>query len=177
MPLTDLRLPNASADVVAVFDKNFNQVFVNARPIKAMISEQAKVMEHPIETGAVITDHRIIQPVEIELSLILIASDYRNVYQQIKQLYRAGEILTVQTRTDTYQNMLIQKLPHDEDPEMFDVVALALGLKEAQFVTAQFGTLPASKVRDATDASTTQKGQQTTKTDPNPSILYNTFGG
>ena len=175
MPLTNLKVPNASADVVAIFDKNFNQVFENARPIKAMVNEDSKVMEHPIETGSVITDRQVFLPVAIELSMILTPDSYRDTYQQIKQLWRRGEILTVQTRTDTYFNMLIQKPPHDEDPELFDVIALALSLKEAQFVTAQYGTLPASKVANKTDASTVQKGQQNT-TDDNPSILYGWWG-
>ncbi len=32
-------------------------------------------MEHPVESGIIITDHRIILPVEIELSLILTSSN------------------------------------------------------------------------------------------------------
>lgn len=160
MPLNNVLVPNASADIVAVFDDNFNQVFVNGRPIKAIVNEDSKVMEHPVETGATITDHSIILPVEIELSLILSADEYRNVYQQIKQVFFGRRLLTVQTKTDSYRNMLIQKLPHDEDPELFNVIALALSLKEVLFVTPQFGTLPASKVANKSNASTVNRGEQ-----------------
>lgn len=170
MPLNNVNVPNASADVVAVFDNNFNQVFVNGRPIKAMVNEDSKVMEHPVETGATITDHSIILPVEIELSLILKKEEYRNTYQQIKRLFKERTLLTVQTKTDSYQNMLIQKIPHDEDPELFDVIALAISLKEVQFVTAIFGTLPASKVANKANASTVDKGEQQPKT-ATPSII------
>jgi len=164
MPLLNVLVPNASADIVAVFDDQFNQVFTNGRPIKAMINEDSKVMEHPVETGATITDHSVILPVEIELSLILSAGEFRNIYQQIRQLFFQRKLLTVQTKTDSYRNMLIQKLPHDEDPELFNVIALALSLKEVLFVTPQFGTLPPSKVENKSNASTVQKGQQQPKT-------------
>ena len=107
MPLIDALIPNASADVVAVFDQDFNQVFENARPIKAAVNEESKIMDHPLETGATISDHQIFLPIGIELSLILSRDDYRSVYQQIKQLFRTNSILTVQTRTDSYPNMLI----------------------------------------------------------------------
>lgn len=174
MPLTNVKIPNASADVVAVFDQNFNQVLTLARPIKAALRETSQVMKHPVETGVVITEHMIIDPIGIELSMVLVSTDYRNTYQQIKQLFKAGALLTVQTKTDSYQNMLISKLPHDEDPEMFDVIALALSLEEAQFVEAQFGSLPASKVANKSNASTIQKGAQIPKTQT-PSILYQVF--
>lgn len=163
MALLDTLIPNASADIVAVFDENFSQVFENARPVKAMVKEYAKVMEHPIETGATITDHRVIQPIEIELSMILASDDYRSVYQQIRQLYLDATLLTVQTKTATYENMLISEMPHDEDPDQFDSVILALRMKEVDFVTATFGTLPASKVANPVNASTTQSGEKQSK--------------
>lgn len=169
MPLTNLRIPSASADVVAVFDENFNQVFANARAIKANVNEYSKVMEHPVEDGTTITDHTVVQPTEIELSLMLIV-DPRSVFQQIKQLYLTRTLLTVQTRSDSYTSMLISDMPHDEDPDIFNVLPLALKLKEVIFVTAQFGTLPAKKVKDKNMASTSQKGEQ--QTTPTPSIAF-----
>lgn len=181
MALIDTLIPNASADVVAVFDENFNQVFENARPIKAAVNEESKIMDHPLETGATISDHQIFLPISIELSLILSRDDYRSVYQQIKQVFRTNTVLTVQTRTDSYPNMLIEKMPHDEDPELFDVIAVALSLRQADFITPQYGTLSSSKVANKSDAATVDKGEQLGKDAPAsssaPSILKEYFGG
>ena len=55
-------------------------------------------MEHPVESGAVITDHRIVMPIEIDLSLILASADYTDVYKAIRQYYYAATLLTIQTR-------------------------------------------------------------------------------
>ncbi len=144
-------------DVVAIYDQNFNQVFKNARPIKAVVKPDSKLMEHPIETGATITDHRITLPVEIELSLILTASTYKESYQQIQQLFNDATLLSVQTKANIYYNQLIQSLPHEEAPETFDIITLALKLKEVQFSSAQFQQF---SPKDPNKASTVDKGTQ-----------------
>lgn len=149
--------PTNSQDVVAVLNSDFQQVFEKARAIKATILRASKAMEHPLETGATITDHRIVLPVNIELSMILASDDYRAVYQQVRDLFMRGDLLTVQTRVDSFASMLIEKMPHDETPDMLDGVALALSLKEAQFVQPQFSAL---KVAQPKDSNTVKKGQQ-----------------
>jgi hypothetical protein len=188
MPLNSAFVPNASSDVVGVFDQNtFEQVFSAARPIKVSVKETARAMEHPVETGATITDHLVIDPNEIELSVFLISrgnlSDYRSVYQQLVQFRKNATLLSVQTRTDTYANMLILDISHDEDAAIFDAVAVGVKLKEVLFVTPQYGNLPAANVADKKNSSTVDRGEQQTNasSDQAPSILYggleSIFGG
>lgn len=150
-------VPTAAQDVVAVLNANFEQVFEKARALKATVMRASKAMEHPLETGATITDHRIVLPVSVELAMILSSEDYRAVYQQVRDLFIKGELLTVQTRVDSFPSMLIEKMPHDETPEMFDGVALALSLKEAQFVQPQFSTI---KVEKPKNSATVKQGQK-----------------
>jgi|SRR6185437_2186601 len=130
-------------DDVAVYDQTtFLQVFSRARALKATIKQEAKVMEHPVETGAVITDHRIILPTEIELSMIVQARDYSDTYRNIKQYFLNGTLLTVQTNADVYANQLIAGMPHEEDPDQHSTLTVALKLKQVQFAQAQYGILP-----------------------------------
>lgn len=177
---TNPQIATASSDVVAVFTSEFQQVFERARPIKATIKESAKVFEHPLETGATITDHRIIMPIEIELSLILQSSDYRSVYQNIKQLFLNADLLVVQTKSGVYDNQLISAMPHEEDPEQYDAITMALTLKQAQFVTPQFSGLPPRAVRNPSNASTASRGEQqptqsTSTADRDSSLLFRVF--
>lgn len=156
-------IPSFNVDSVAVFTQDYTQVFRGGRPIKAVVKENSKLMEHPIESGAVVTDHRILLPIEIELSLILRPDEYRETYNQIKQLYEEGTFLIVQTRSGIYTNQLIQGLPHEEDPTIFDTITIALSLKQVQMVTAQYTTTP----RNPKNSSTTQRGVlQTTEATP-----------
>lgn len=152
--------PTNAQDVVAVLAADFSQVFPNAQALKVAIGRASKAMEHPLETGATITDHRIILPITAELSVILSSTDYKAVYQQIGDLFRRGELLTVQTRVESFPSMLIEKMPHEETGDMFDGVAVAISLKEAKFVTPQFSTLPPSKVGRPKDSDSVKRGQQ-----------------
>lgn len=149
-------IPQFGIDVVSVYTLDFTRVFPDAHIIKANIKEESKLMEHPLETGAVATDHRIILPVEIELSIILSVETYRETYKAIKQLYTNATLLTVQTKADVYESQLIQGLPHDEDASLFDTIAIALKLKEVLFVKPEYGLVP----RNATQKSTVDKGTQ-----------------
>ena len=172
-------IATSSKDLVGVFNQSFTQVFEKARPLKATIKEEAKVFEHPIETGATITDFRIIQPIEIEISLMLNSEDYKSVYQQIRQLFLNGELLVVQTKAGVYDNQLIQAMPHEEDPAQYDAITLGLKLKQAQFVTPQFATLPRRQVRNKSNSSTVARGEQqktsqTTST-RSPTVLFGVF--
>jgi hypothetical protein len=159
MALTEIistLLPSFATDDVAVFTQDFTQVFAKARALKATVKESAKLMEHPVESGAIITDHRIILPVEIELSLILASSDYQNVYKQIRSFYLNSTFLTVQTRAGIYYNQIIESMPHEEDPSYYDVLTLALNLKQVQIVTAQFGV----QTKNPSNGNTTRRGTQ-----------------
>lgn len=170
------QIATASADVVAIFDQNFRQLFELARPIKATVKEDSKLMEHPLENGATIIDHSIILPVEIELSLIPKRGEYRDVYLRIRQAFRNRDLLVIQTKTGLYENQIIQSVPHEEDPELYDTIGIALKLREAQFVSAQFGKLPPKAVRNPAHASTVDKGQQQpTTSSRNSSILFGVF--
>lgn len=156
-------------DTVAVFTQDFTQVFQNARAIKAVVKEQSKVMEHPVESGAVITDHRIVLPVEVELSLILTPAVYRETYDQINQYYLEGTLLVVQTRSGVYLNQLINSMPHEEDTNLFNTITLVLGLKEVQTVVAKYTTTP----RNPKNTNTKQRGiqQPTAATGSQNSVL------
>jgi hypothetical protein len=149
-------LPSFAFDTVAVFTQEFEQVFVDARAIKAVVKEQAKVMEHPLENGAVITDHRVILPVEIELSLILTPDSYQDTYKAIRSYYLNGTLLVVQTRTGIYENQLISSIPHEETPEQYNAISLNLSLRQALFVIPEFAITPLN----SSDFTTVDRGQQ-----------------
>ena len=156
-------LPTHAYDQVAIFNQSFEQVFPRARTIKAIIKEEAKLMEHPLETGATIVDHRIILPVECELTMMLQAADYQDTYRQIKQLYLSAELLIVQTKSSVYYNQLISSMPHEENPEQYDAITLELGLKEAQFATTRFDYVPANPKQSSTVNRGTQQPKTTTQ--------------
>lgn len=156
-------------DVVGIYDNDtFDQIFNTARPVKANINRQAKVMEHPIESGALVQDFIIILPVEIELSLLLTGDEYAATYQAIKNYFLTGTQVSIQTRADVFPNMLIQGMPHEESPDMFDVIPLALKFKQIQQVLVQYQQLSATQTTQPQDQSTVNAGAK----QPQESALY-----
>lgn len=181
-----------TADVVMVTRADTGaQVFAAARPMQANVYEVAELMEHPLEDGSNVTDHIVYRAVEIELPLMITGVDLPSVFAEIRELYLAGEVLAVQTRTGTYASMVIQALPHDEKPDELDAVTVGLQLKEAKFIKTQYaGAIAPAQVapptpadpRPASRVSTVRRGAQQTQP-PAPaveargSILYRAFGG
>lgn len=157
-------------EVVGVFGDGFAPMFEGATSMKAQIDRKSKVMQHPLENGASIIDHRVILANEIQLMLVLSGVNYRNIYKQIVTAYLAGTMLTVQTRVDSFPKMFIAAMPHEETPEMTSAVQVALSLQEAQFALTTFQTMTPRK---ASNTSTVKRGEQAPKT----SVAYDIFAG
>ncbi|CAB4132131.1 hypothetical protein UFOVP138_54 [uncultured Caudovirales phage] len=157
-----------SADLIAIFDASFNQAFTMARPLKVNVNVQSKLCDHPIETGATMSDFRIALPTEIELSLVCTGADYKGVYQSIRDAYNNGQSFILVTKADTYYNLMIQAMPHEETPDMFDVIAIALKLREILIVDTLYQPFTAKKVAKKTDVSTVKTGE----TIPAPTASY-----
>lgn len=147
--------PSAAMDVVGVFTKDLVQVFKNARPLKVSPKPSVKLMEQPIETGVVITDHRILLPIEIELSLIFRGTDYRDTYNEIWELKNKSTILTVQTMERTFENMVIMDMPSEESVNIFNTITMALKLREVLFADTQTKFAP----KNPTKSNTVDRGQ------------------
>lgn len=154
--------PTAAIDVVAVLGPGFSPIFSAARPLTASVFEDARLMEHPLETGAVIADHIVFKPMEIELPMACVGElAYRSTYAAIRAAFFAGTLLTVRTRTGMYANMVLLEMPHEETPNAFDAVILRLRLREAKFVTPKTG-LSETQVADPAQSSTVNRGNQQT---------------
>jgi hypothetical protein len=154
---------NKQVDVVGIWNQSYEQFVPNARVMKCSINEPTKNMEHPVETGSVITDHRVVLPIEISLTIIMDPEFYVDQYRRIKHALKTAEIFYLHTRVGIFKNQMIVGIPHEEDPSMYDTISMNLTMKEVQLVEATFQPLPARKVEQKTNASTVNKGQINTK--------------
>lgn len=162
MAILNALIPSASGDIVSIIEADTgNQVFQGARPMKVTVSESARLLAHPIESGGSVVDHRIILPISLSVSMILESRTYRATYQEIRQLFRDSIRLSVQTKTDTYFNLYLQDIPHEEDPALFDTITIVLQFIETRIATVQVVALSPAAVLSANDSSTVDRGQQT----------------
>lgn len=154
-------LAGSNVDIVGIYSDT-SQVYVQARPLKASVRETSKVMDHPVETGVVLSDHHIINPVEIDLPLFVPATAYASVYQQIKTDFLAATLLTVKTPVNVYGSLIIADMPHEEAPEHFNAVIMGLHLKQVLFeVPGSTQPLPVNyRPAAAANQNTVQSGLQ-----------------
>lgn len=153
----------AKIDIVGVLDQEtLQQVFPQARPMKATVRETAKVMDYPVETGVTLSDHRISNPTEIELITIINSDSYESAYQAIRNIWKNATLLSVQTRTGTYRNMIISDMPHEEDPDMFNAITQAIRFREVIMVVpssiAASGSIANYAPRNPVDQSMQPRG-------------------
>lgn len=169
----------SAQDVTGVFDANLNQVFPGARPMRALVRDVASFPKQPLESGASVSDNRIFEPIEIELSMILTPETVEDIYQQMRTAYQSTTALSVQTLVQTYPDMYIQGLPFDATPAVFDTISVSLKLRQIQFVEAQYAALPASRVAKPGNSSTVHTGQRTPQaaTPAQTSVAYGLFHG
>ncbi|CNI48481.1 phage baseplate protein [Yersinia pekkanenii] len=147
-------------EILGIYDNDFNLMFENAINMKASIFEGSKLMEHPIEDGSTKTDHKIILPVEIEITLWIPEEHYKDTHAIIKQALHSDSSFQVNTRVGVYSNMMLSEMPHEEAPEQSGAIIITLSLKEAVIVTTQYQALTSRKVKDPKDTSTVNRGEQ-----------------
>lgn len=156
---------SGALDVVGIFDQeSFTQLFRNARPLKAGLRPSSQLMNHPAETGVILSDHKVVNQLEIEMQLLISAEFYGSVYQQIKAAYDKSTLLIVQTRSGVNDNMIIQEMPTEEKPEVYNALVMTLRLKEVFFAPAPSTYDP----EDPTNDDTVRSGQQQGKVAPTP---------
>lgn len=169
-------LASFAEDVVAVFDEGFDQLFADARPLKANVKEGQKLMEHPVETGSIITDHRVIKPYEIDLAMVLTPETYANTYQQIKSVLIGIKAVQIQTMTDLYSNLFIEDMPHEENPEHFDTITMVLKFKQVIFATPSSSALPNVGNQTGKPATATETKNATETTEKSSAAYDLIFG-
>lgn len=141
--VVELLTSSTRIDVVQILDQQtMTQVFSSARPLRAEIKEIAKVSKYPLETGSISADNRVSLPTEINILVLIPATAYASVYPQIRTAWQNATLLAVQTRTGVYKNMVLEGIPHVEEPEMFSSVSMELRLSEFIQVSSSAASSP-----------------------------------
>jgi hypothetical protein len=186
MAFPDIDRSLFSADVVQIRKSGETEsAYPSARPVKATVSETARLMTHPLEDGTPIADHRIRLPNAITLIIIIdpklftfrpidlefgFLQTYKDTYQRIKDDFDKNQKFTIQTKAGSYENMYLQGIPHEEDATQFDTITIILDFLEAKFAKVQTQELAPPDVQNANDTSTMNTGEQTT-TESKGSVL------
>ncbi len=142
--------------MIALFDKNHGQLFPDAQIVKMRVIENAKMMQHPVESGTVITDYKVVMPAQIILTIYLVRGAYRNTFAMIHRAYLKSTEMSLQDRAHYYSKLVISEMPHEESAEVFDGIILTLHLTEVLTVKPKSVTI--TKARKAKHTPTKSRG-------------------
>ena len=130
------------------------------------VKETSTPTKYAVEDGTNRNDHIIYNPTEIAMRFT-IAGDVSQLFNAIKQTYTDRALVTVQTRTDVYADMIVTGIPQDQSGASMDAVMLDISLSEWREVVPEYGELTQSRVAKPEQSSTVKRGSQaTTETPP-----------
>lgn len=151
--------------------------------VRAEHTKRTRITSHPVQTGANITDHAFIEPNELMLEIAMsdamrdkVAGQFgtgdgrsQKAYETLVAMQKARQPLTVVTRLETYNNMLIENISVPDDNKTIYGLSATVTLKEIFIV--EVGTTTVSARPQTTN--TTQGGdlQAESTEDKNESTL------
>lgn len=164
---------------VAIYDGerevlNGNFLF-SSSVLSANISDDSQLCEHPLESGAVVSDHKIFNPIEIDIRLSLPSWQFSEIYRELLLLYSNSVKLRIKTKVEWYNNMVLTAIPHEEKAENFDKIVFDLHFKEVREITPQFIELEESNVKNPENSDTKKLGENATNNTKKSSMLVD-FG-
>lgn len=146
---------------ITVVDTETNEtIWDQAFHMNISTNPTATVARHPLETGSSVMDHRIIEPLQCTLSLMATKSTYRDLYSAIRAVHENSRLVNIHTRTRVCRNMAITAMPDEQNPDMYDALAIDITFEEMVFVTPSQGTMTSENTRNKADANTIQQGQK-----------------
>jgi len=132
---------------------------------------------HPIENGANITDHAVIEPAEISIEIGMTDCNGTGVsdkmFKSLQALQFSRQHITVVTRYRTYRNMLIMSMSVPDDFTTMNALKAMLMLREiptAGTAAVEVSARPSQQAHK-TGNSSSGSGSTVQPTPPNQSIL------
>lgn len=133
------------------------EVLTGLEIFKCNADVSAKLFEHPIETGAVIADHRILNPTGISLQVYIAINDELTL-KELSYYYTSGTPLKIRAGNDVINNAYIDTKPFELSGSCIDKTLYSISFKEAQEITPVYVGLKNS--RRKSNASRVNSGQK-----------------
>lgn len=146
---------------VALFENN-SEILTDCILMEVDATDDAKTMDHPIEDGAVVTDHIVFNPKQVTLRCVLPETSigYERALREIKILYEQSREVTVKIRSDVYSSLIMTGKPVRVAAETLERITYELSFKQIITAVSQYVPMPVSIVKHKQDASTISSGEK-----------------
>ena len=150
--------------IIQFFDNDTKEVIFkssNITSLDAKLNKQAT--KYQVEDGTERNNHIIEKAKEIDVSLVLTKADEKeNIasFQELLDYFNNNKLVTVQTKMNIYNNMLIEAIPHSESKDIFYGCTISMHLTEWREVKPEYGELKQEQVKDNKHSDTQKTGRQ-----------------
>lgn len=141
----------------AVYKDN-DEVLKGVQFLDGSVDDDAKLMDHPLENGAVITDHVVFNPNKASFSII-VDDDEQGALSEINEYYRNATPLTIKAKGELFPNMVICAKPFKMSSNYFNKTAYSLSMRAIQVAETQYVKMTTEQVKNPKDSSTVKSGQ------------------
>lgn len=133
-------LTNQSTDytTIAVLDNDtLAPLFESSHPMRVSVIDEKEPTVWQVETGEERSDHVVDKAIEVAIDFVLANENDVAQFNEMQDTYAGLKLVTIQTRMRSYENMLMQAMPHDETAEIGATVSVRFF--EWREVTPEYG--------------------------------------
>lgn len=129
---------------------NFNMWGITYSAAEVNIS--SSLAEHPIETGQVIMDTSIRNPIKAKVDIYMPTRFYTAVYDEIRTYFDTKKKIILLTKFGLYENMVLASMPYKLQANTVDRPVITLDLQEVREVEPEIQYIEADTVAPIEEA-------------------------
>lgn len=112
----------------------------------AEVNITSNIAEHPIETGQVIMDSAIRNPIKAKVNVYVPTMYYTTIYNEILSYFDTKKKIILLTKFGLYENMVLAAMPYRLQASTIDRPVITLELQEVREVEAEIQYIEANTV-------------------------------
>ena len=145
---------------IKVYDQETNdQIFGNVQYIDASVTDDKKMMEHPIEDGSMIIDHIVNDPKQVSMQLLISDDDYSSLNELLDYYYTSSPVV-IKVKNEVFTDLVMSSKPLKVDTNYYDKTTYDLTFKEVQVAVTQYVKMSVPKVKNKKNASKVKVGRK-----------------
>lgn len=133
------------------------EVLSGLQVINANVEDTIKLFEHPLETGATITDHMIVDPNQVSLEAMIDNQD-ADTLKQLEFLCLNGIPLKLRVNNKIIPRAVVKDKPFALSSQAFDKTRYSITFRQEEEVDPVYTSMPPKKVRNKANASRVNSG-------------------
>ena len=107
----------------------------------ANVDITSDLCDHPVETGQVITDASVQNPITATVNIVMPTAFYTKIYEQVLDYYNNKKKIILLTKFGMYQNMVIKSMPYKLQHGDVDRPIISLTLRQIMEVEPTYESL------------------------------------